>query len=354
MRKIGLRYRLLRGGAYYAELRAVDSSAPRIRMDDGGEIKTSFTGTFAPYARDAAWRLREIDWLSDEIQPVLVTDRVEHPLGVFAVATPTEDEIDGLRSVRVEAYDRAWKVRDTRTEQLLYFRRGTLILDAVEQLLTAAGIKAIFKTPSLATFQEDREDWDVGTSHLSIANQLLKEINYNDVWFDPSGAAVLGPVTVPEAAKISHRFDTRDKFTRVIPGISRTTDVFSAPNVWICTCANPDKDELMVAVAANENPQSPLSTVRRGRRISAKIPVDNVYSQEDLQAYANRLRNESMITGETIQLSTGLLPGFGVGDVVALRYGGLSALCIERGFDMELAVGGRMTHRLEKVVYNLD
>lgn len=354
MRKIGFRYNLLRGGAYYAQLRALDLSPPRIRMDDGGEIKSSFTGTFAPYARDAAWRLREIDWLSDEIQPVLVIDRVEHPLGVFAVATPTEDEVDGLRSVRVECYDRGWLVRDTRTENLLFFRRGTLVLDAVEQLLTAAGIRAIFKTPSLAAFTEDREDWDVGTSHLAIANQLLQEINYNPLWFNATGAAILEPVTVPDADKIAHRFDTRDKSTRVLPGISRTTDVFSAPNVWICTCANPEKDELMVAVAENSNPQSPLSTVRRGRRICAKISVDNIYSQEDLQAYADRLRNESMITGESIQLSTGLLPGFGVGDVAALRYGDLSALCIERGYDMELAVGGRMTHRLEKVVYNLD
>lgn len=354
MRKIGFRYNLLRGGAYYAQLRALDLSPPRIRMDDGGEIKSSFTGTFAPYARDAAWRLREIDWLSDEIQPVLVIDRVEHPLGVFAVATPTEDEVDGLRSVRVECYDRGWLVRDTRTETLLYWRRGTLVLDAVEQLLTAAGIRAIFKTPSLAAFTEDREDWDVGTSHLAIANQLLQEINYNPLWFNATGAAILEPVTVPDADKIAHRFDTRDKSTRVLPGISRTTDVFSAPNVWICTCANPEKDELMVAVAENSNPQSPLSTVRRGRRICAKISVDNIYSQEDLQAYADRLRNESMITGESIQISTGLLPGFGVGDVSALRYGDLSALCIERAYDMELAVGGRMTHRLEKVVYNLD
>ncbi len=354
MRKIGFRYNLLRGGAYYAQLRALDSSPPRIRMDDGGEIKTGFSGTFAPYARDAAWRLQEVNWLTDEIQPVIVIDGAEHPLGVFAVATPTEEEVDGLRSVRVECYDRGWLVRDTRTETLLYWRRGTPVLDAVEQLLTAAGIRAIFKTPSAAVFQEDREDWDVGTSHLTIANQLLSEINYNPLWFNAFGAAILGPVTVPDASTIAHRFDTRDKSTRVLPGISRTTDVYAAPNVFLCTCAHPDKDELMLAVAENANPQSPLSTVRRGRRIVQKIAVDNINSPEDLQAYANRLRNESMITGESIQLSTGLLPGFGVGDVVALRYGELSALCIEHGYDMELAVGGRMTHRLEKVVYNLD
>jgi hypothetical protein len=60
-----------------------------------------------------------------------------------------------------------------------------------------------------------------------------------------------------------------------------------------------------------------------------------------------------MITGETIRISTALLPGFGVADVVALHYGELAAICIERAWTMELRVGGTMTHELEKVVYNL-
>lgn len=354
MRRVGFRFNLLRDGANYAQLRALDSARPRIRMDDSGEIKTSFTGCFAPYAIDSARRLREINWLTDEIQPCLVINGVGHPLGVFLPATPKEDERNGMHTVRVECYDRAWRVRDTRTETLLYWRRGTLVLDAVEQLLSAAGIKVIFKTPSTAVMQEDREDWDIGTSHLTIANQLLAEINYNPIWFDARGAAILGPVTVPDADKITHHISTADKDTRVIPGLTRETDVYAAPNVWVCTCSNPDKEDLMVAVAENANPQSPLSTERRGRRIVQKVSVDNINSQEDLQAYANRLRNEAMITGETITVATGLRPGFGVNDTVALRYGDLSALCIEHAYEMELSVGGRMTHRLEKVVYNLD
>lgn len=354
MRKIGFRYNLLRNGAYYAQLRALDSAAPQIRMEDTAEIKMSFTGTFAPYAVAADWSLREINWLTDEIQPVLVIDGIRHPLGVFMPATPIDTEVSGLRSVRVEAYDRSWRVRDTRAETLPYWPAGTPVLDAVNQLLTASGIQAVFKTPSAATFGEAREDWDVGTSYLEIANQLLAEISYNPLWFDFSGNAILEPVSVPNADKIDHRFNSADPETRVLPQISRQTDIYSAPNVWICTCANPDKDGLLTAVAANENPQSPLSTVRRGRRICEKVQVDNIASQADLQKYANRLRDQSMITGETIQITTGLLPGFGVGDVVAVNFGELSALCIERGFDMELAVGGLMRHRLEKVVYNLD
>lgn len=354
MRRITFRYNLLRGGAYCARLRCMEQTAPCIRMRDDGEIKTSFTGVFAPEARDADGKPVEIDWFRDEIQPVLVLDGVAHNLGVFLPATPRETLTEGLRSVSVEAYDRGWLVRDNRTTDMPYWAAGTRYLDAVEQLLTASGIKAVFKTPSTAELSEDREDWEIGTSYLEIVNTLLREINYNPLWFDSNGNAILEPATTPGAAAIRHTLDADDKSSRVLPSISRETDLYSAPNVWVCTCANPDKSTLMRAVAENNNPQSPLSIVRRGRRIVSEQSLNNIASQAALQAYADKLRNESMIKCETVRLSTALLPGYGVADVVALHYGDLTALCIERAYDMELRVGGRMTHTLEKVVYTID
>ena len=354
MRKIGFRYHLLRGGAYCAQLRVPDSDAPRIHADSSRAIKTSFSATFAPMAYDVDGNPVEIDWISDEIQPRLVIDGAEYPLGVFMPATPRAAD-DGLtETVRVEAYDRCWRVRDTTTDTLLYWEAGTLYLDAIEQLLLAAGVSAVLATANTAVFAEDREDWDVGTSYLEIVNQLLQEINYLPLHFDQSGAAILRPATVPTAANIDHVLDATAAGTRVLPGISRETDIFSAPNYFIVTCANPDKEGLMVATAANENPQSPLSVQRRGRRICELTRVDNVADQDELQAYAEKLRDDSLITGESVSVSTALLPGWSVNDVVALHYGDLTALCVERSFEMELRVGGSMTHTMERVVYNLD
>ena len=154
--------------------------------------------------------------------------------------------------------------------------------------------------------------------------------------------------------------------------LTRTTDVYNAPNVFVAYCANPDKSGNMVARAENLNPQSPLSTVRRGREIVRVSTVDNIASQAELQAYAERLRNDSLLTSETVSVTTGLLPGWEVADVVALHtaprvyiertrrgkrfvaYPGSNDICISRAFDMELKVGGKMRHTLEKVVYNLE
>lgn len=354
MRRIGFRFFLLRGGAYCAELRALESSAPVIRMDDAGAIKMSFSGTFARYARDADRRPIEPDWLSDEIQPALRIGGVNYPIGVFLPATVREEDNEGLQTVKIDAYDRCWRVRDTNRAELLYWPAGTLYLDAIEQLLTAAGIETVFKVPCPDEFTEAREDWEPGVSYLTVANQLLEEINYKPVWFDSNGIAVLEPAAVPDAANITRMFDSADKSTLLLPQLSRETDVWQAPNVWTVTCANPDKVALMSATAVNENPQSPLSVPRRGRRICSYRQVDNIASQEALQAYADKLRDESMITGERITVKTGLRAGFGVDTVVGLHYGDFTAIGIERGFEMRLEVGGQMTHHIERVVYSLD
>ena len=80
---------------------------------------------------------------------------------------------------------------------------------------------------------------------------------------------------------------------------------------------------------------------------------NNIANQDELQAYVDRVRDRSMSSGQTINVETALLPGFGVDDVTALHYDDLAALCIETAWDMQLKVGGTMRHTLERVIYNV-
>lgn len=345
-RTVEIRYTVIRNGADFSRLYAMEDSVPFLRMSDSDPIKTALSGSFA--VNDS------VDWLTDQIRPELVIDGVASPLGVYLPATVIPSEDESTRSVQIEAYDRCWAMRDNYTEDRLFFAAGANYIETIRQLLTSAGIVIVIATPSSATFAEDREDWDIGTSLLTIINDLLAEINYNPLWFNAQGAAILEPASVPSAANIKHTLDSDNIHSLLLPEISRETDVYQAPNVFRCIVSNADKSGPMVATSENNNPQSPLSIQRRGRRIVSVQRVNNIASQEELQAYADRLRNESLITGETINVKTALLPGFGVADVVALHYGEISALCIERGWSMQLQVGGTMSHRLERVVIALE
>ena len=359
MRTIDFNFVITRGGADYGKLWPALDSAPSIKMSEAGAIKTSFSGDFLPTVfgfDNKPNPAAAVNWMTDEIRPELVIDGTAYPLGIFLPATVQESKGQGgtqLRSLHVEAYDRCWLVKDHYTEGTTYFSSGVNYITAIESLLTTAGIALISAMPTAATLAEAREDWNIGTSYLEIVNQLLSEINYNPLWFDGDGMAILEPASVPAASSIEHTLDLGDPSVLALPGIQRSTDVYSAPNVFICVCSNADKSGPMVARSENTNPQSALSIQRRGRRIAKVTQVNNIADQTELQAYADRLRNESMITSETILLSTGLLPGFGVDDVVGLIDGENMDLCIERGWNMELRAGGRMQHTLEKVVIQL-
>lgn len=360
MRTVDFAFRVLRNGAFYGWLHAPAAASQTIRMDEGAEIKTSLTGEFVPTVTGADGSVLSPNWLSDEIQPVLIIDGVEHNLGIFAPASVTPTESSGIKTLRIEAYDRCWRVRDKNAEQQVFLMAGTNYVAAIESLLAAAGITSATAIPTSATLTEAREDWEIGTSYLKIINELLDEINYNPLYFDADGVAIIEPASVPTADSIRHSFSDEpdapgaEPVIRMLPQISRETDVYQTANVFVAWCANPDKSGNMVATAENDTEQSPLSISRRGRRIVKVTRLNNIASQAQLQAYVNRQRDMSMIGGETLNVQTALLPDFGVNDVVSLRWGDLAAVCIDRAWTMDLRVGGVMTHRLERVVYNIE
>lgn len=376
MTTLDFEFRLLRNGGECGFLAAVEDAEPTLRMRDTGEIKTSLAVTFAPAAHDADGEPITVDWSRDEIEPVMILDGTAYPLGIYAVAQMDPKDTATDASLTVQAYDRCWRVQTTRTETPVYFTAGTSYITAIERLLTDAGIAMVLATPSTAVLPEERE-WEIATSYLTIVNELLAEINYKQLYFTAEGAAVLAPVSVPRAGSIRHKLTARrpqpgeitdERFCTIEPGLGRSTDMYQTPNVFIAVCANPVKRSVLVATAVNDNPQSPLSTVRRGRRICQKYVVDNIADQDELQAYAEKLRDDSLMRGETLTITTALLPGIGVGDVVSLYYENpiydingnnvgfepIDAICVVRAWTMGLSLEGAMELELERVVYNID
>lgn len=344
-RHLEFRYTVLRNGADFCRIVPSADVMPSIAMVDNGDIKMTFMGTFQMPRED-------VDWLTDEIRPEIIIDGVSHNLGIYLPGTVEFSENNMSKTVNIEAYDRCWRVKTRCAESLRYFAEGLNYLAVISSLLTDAGITGIAKTNTSHTLTEDREDWNIGTSNLKIANELLAEINYKPLWFNQDGVAMLEPAAQANAASIQHILDDTNVKSMMLPGISRSTDVYSAPNVFLCVCSNADKSGPMYAIAENTNPQSPLSIARRRRRITQVVSVNNIASQNELQAMANRLVTSSMLRGETIHVETCLLPGFGVNDVIGLRYGEFMAICVEKAWTMNLGIGGTMQHTLERVIIN--
>lgn len=342
-RTVSFRYKVRRNNSDYTELQAI--GAPTVRMQSSGEIKTALSGEFV--LND------DVDWLTDEIEPVLIIDGAEHPLGIYAVATKNDAENATTKSVNIEAYDRCWRLRDTKTEERMYFAASKPYQAAIEEMLAACGIALYQFTPTSETLGVSRE-WEIGTSYLTIVNELLAEINYGQIYFNSEGVAIIQPEPEISAENITHTLDSSNVNSLLLPEIEREMDIYNTPNVFIAICSSADRASPLVATAINDNPQSPLSTMRRGRRIVNVERVNNIASQSALQEYVNIKRSKSMMAGELVTVSTGLLPGFSAQEVVGLIYGDYMGICREKGWTMELQAGGTMTHELEKVVVALE
>lgn len=335
------RVEVTRSGAAYKTLRCVEP--PRVDMVADGEITRSMSGVFL-YDPD-------VRLLTDELRVLMILDGVEYPLGIFRAASVQDQYTDtGTHQIRVEAYDRAYVLSRQKTENILHLSAGTPYLTAIDQLMADAGIVLQFTTPCDSVLATAREDWDVGTSHLTIINQLLSEINYMPVWFDANGYAVLKPEATASVSESMHTYGGRGAgFQLVRRAASEQVDSFGVPNVFIVICDNPDYDTPMKAVAVNDNPLSSLSVLNMGQRIAEVYKVDNIADQAALQAYADNLCRASIFRGKTVDITTAATPGHGCGDIVTLNHPDVGGVYRETAWSITLGAGGGMTHTLERV-----
>lgn len=237
-RTVSFRYKVLRNNSDYTELHAI--GAPTVRMQSPGEIKTALSGEFVLN--------NDVDWLSDEIEPVLIIDGTEHPLGIYAVATKNDAENATTKSVNIEAYDRCWRLRDTKTEERLYFAASKTYQASIEEMLASCGIALYQFTPTSETLGVSRE-WEIGTSYLTIVNELLAEINYGQIYFNAEGIAILQPEPEISAENIMHTLDSSNVNSLLLPEIEREMDIYNTPNVFIAICSSADRANPWVATA---------------------------------------------------------------------------------------------------------
>ena len=348
LRDVSYRVRVLRNGAELTKLLWDSSSPPTVMWDKSGVIRSSMKGTFYPN--------NTVDLLTDVLQPVITVNGQEYPLGVFRASTVGNQNRNYATLINLEAYDRCWTLKNNKIETVLHLAAGTKYTVAVEQLLTDCGIALRIVDPSESTLQTDREDWEIGTDYLSIVNQLLGEINFEPIWFDAEGVAHLERYRPLSERTIMHRYGNMGRvgvFNPAIDDSETETDLFSTPNVFICICSNPELQEPMVATAENDNPSSVTSIFRRGIRISRCYAVDNVASQEELQAYADRLRNESMFTTQTVSFETFAEGGHGIGDTISISDAKIGGVYEETAWSITMQAGRMMKHTAKKEVSTL-
>lgn len=272
---------------------------------------------------------------------------VEWPQGVFLVTSPerVSDEADVVRRV-VEAYDQNQVLADDLVTTRFTATQGDLYTTVISGIL---GTMAKTITPSTLQVPVDTE-WPPGTSKLTIINDLCNAINYDRLFFDEYGSAVVRPYVAPADRASEHTY--RDDGTSVtLPQVAQLLDLFQVPNRWVLVVSDPDRGELR-SERTNDDPNSLTSTISRGRTIVDFRTEEDAPDQATLDAKTERLALEASQIFETVQFETLLMPIHSHNDVYTFAYGNLAidGKYAETGWEMQLEAGSTMKHSIRRTV----
>lgn len=290
----------------------------------------------------------DIDYINDRIRVICVvivgTEKREYPLGTFLLSSPARNT-DGTSVTReIEGYSKLQVYADDLVESRHIVTAGTNVVNEVIRLIGTTQYRIPSSTLTLST---DRE-WEIGTSKLTIINDLLETINYTSLRVANDGCFESDVYVLPADRAVD--FAYMDILGGVLSlELSDDLDLFSVPNVFVRYIDNPDAAALR-SVYVNDNPHSPSSTVNRGRRITSCEKVDDVADRVTLDAITRRdAANASQIYSH-VTFETAIMPIHGYMNTIRLRHKTVDGIYQETGWEIDCKAGEMMKHTVRKVV----
>lgn len=243
--------------------------------------------------------------------------REKFPLGTFLVQTPSSS-FDGMkRDVSMDAYTPLLELKEKKPPIGYSILKGENILNSA-YLIARESVRA----PVVGTETSDvlYSDFvaDIDETWLSFLTDLLTNAKYV-FELDEMGRVLFSPKQ--ETASLQPVWTYNDDNSSILlPDFEMKHDLYGIPNVVEVVYSK--GGEYYYAKAVNDDPNSPTSTVARGREIPHRVTDPDMIgdpTQNQIDEYADRLLRELSTLEYTITYSHGYCP-VRVGDCVRLNY----------------------------------
>ncbi|WP_302200348.1 hypothetical protein [uncultured Gemmiger sp.] len=337
----------MRGGAPFKTLNVPADCTPQIKFTGSAEVKSTISLTVEPD--------NDVDWLTDMLSVVRVNNVERTPIGLFNITTsPVSVDDYGHSTQELTGYDQGYFLRNLSVlERSLTIRAGTKYTTAIREQLLAAGIAVVSIVETNDVLMTDHA-WETGSTRYSVVSDLLSEINYRDIYFDGRGVAIAEPWQPASINSKTHRYGKEEVTLLRIP-MNIQADTFDAANVFVDIVSSADLDRELRAVAENVNPTSPLSLMRRGRRIVSVQTVEGIASQEALETHVKNRMLLSMMGAASYTFTTcgDVEYPHGLNDSILMMRDGIG-LMEEQDWSLSCIPGGQMTHTAKKVYFSVD
>jgi hypothetical protein len=334
-RKYKFRYDVYNmAGNYIDYLR--DVSDAEISVDNGSKIKKSINLTY---------KKSDINLIGKKLKPsisFLMPDGnyLSFPQGTYIIGDIGFKENGNSAFVDVTMYDEMKRLENDKVEDRFHIAAGTNYIVAIREILLR--FTPYFTVDFSELLTPADKEYSVGTSYLEILSDLLKEINYADVWTDQNGIFRAKKKKIIADCTEEYIY-TDDTSSIQYNGVGNNSDYFSIPNKWIVVASNPETTPL-TSILINQ-----ADIDARGQTVTRFESIDYIANQTELNEYTRLLADNDKVT-DRIEFETAIVPFHEVDDIYNVINSTLeiSAKYMEKSWSMPLEVGAKMKHIAER------
>ena len=241
----------------------------------------------------------------------------KHPLGTFIVQTPSESFDGKMRSISMDAYTPLLELKESPPPLGYSLLKDDNIMDAARRIC-----QSYARAPVVGTICDEtlKYDFVANTSDtwLTFVIDLIANAKYTFM-LDEIGRILFSPKQDTASLQPVWTFDDNNS-SILCPEISMDRDLYGIPNVVevIYSTGN----DVYHARVVNDDVNSPISTVKRGREIIHRVTnpeINGVATEAQIQEYAERLLREMSTLEYTVSYTHGYCP-VRIGDCVRFNY----------------------------------
>ena len=241
----------------------------------------------------------------------------KHPLGTFLVQSPSSSFDGKVKAVTLDAYTPLLELKEKQPPIGYYVPKTANVMENAYRL-TRENVRAPISEPKCDTTLFHDFVADTDDTWLTFLIELINNAKY---YFDldEMGRILFSPKQDTASLQPVWEFDD-DNSSILYPEFSMDHDLFGIPNVVEVIYSN--GEVCYDIVVTNDDPNSPISTVNRGRKVvyretnpsSIGDPTEN-----RIKEYAKQLLRDLSTIEYTVTYTHGYCP-VRVGDCVRLNY----------------------------------
>lgn len=241
----------------------------------------------------------------------------KHPLGTFLVQTPSVSFNGKIRDVSMDAYTPLIELKESMPPIGYSLLKGENIMEWVYKLTQehtrAPVVPTTCSTNLYFDFVAETEE-----NYLTFNSALMTNAKYK-YDLDEMGRVLFAPEQDTASLQPVWTYDDSNS-SILLPEITVDNDLYGIPNVVEVVYS--DGNSYYYAKAVNDDPNSPISTISRGREIVYRVTDPSLVgdpTENQIDEYAKQLLRELSSLECTITYTHGYCP-VRVGDCVRINY----------------------------------